>query len=111
MAARKKKPLSARLDDIAKSNWDSILRDVDKREVPVELLDNVIINFVDGTQVIVDIQEMLAEGMDPGQIELRLNARLVSLDNVIKDVDFHIVRDRIISTISMTTERLLKRVG
>lgn len=111
MAARKKKQHPALLDDIGKSNWDSIFRDVDKREVPVELLDNVIINFIDGTQVIVDVQEMLAEGMDPGQIELKLNARLVSLDNVIKDVDFHIVRDRIISTISLTTQRLLKRVG
>ena len=111
MAARKKKQLPARLDNITESNWDVILRDVDKCDVPVELLDNVIINFVDGSQVTVDIQEMLDDGMDPEQIEIRLNARLSSLGNVIKDLDFHIVRDRIISTISLTTEKLLKRVG
>ena len=46
MASRKKKHLSL-LDNIDQSNWDTILRQVDKREVPVELLDTVVINFND----------------------------------------------------------------
>lgn len=109
MASRKKKHLSL-LDNIDQSNWDTILRQVDKRDVPVELLDTVVINFIDGTEVTVDIQEMIGEGIDPSQIEHRLNLRLASLDNVIKNVDFHIVRDKIIETISPTMKKILKKV-
>jgi ribose 5-phosphate isomerase len=110
MPARKKKKRSLRLDAIVLADWDNILKEVDKKEIPVELLETVIINFVDGSQVTVNIQEMLEEGMNPEQIETRLNDRLTSLNNVISDVDFHVLKEKIIATVSPTTKRLLKKV-
>jgi len=110
MPARRKKKLQPRFDSIVKTDWDTILSEVDKKEIPVELLETVIINFVDGSQVTVNIQEMIEEGMNPEQIETRLNARLASLNNVIKDVDFHVLKEKIIEAVSPTTDELLKKV-
>ena len=111
MAARRKKKRPPQFDSIVKTDWDNILNEVDKKEIPVELLENVIINFIDGSQVTINIQEMLEQGMSPEQIEQKLNSRLASLDNVIKDVDFHVLKEKIIEAVSPTKDKLLKKVG
>lgn len=108
---RRKKPRPPQLDDIVKSDWDSILKEVDKKEVPIELLETVIVNFIDGSHVEINIVELLEEGMHPNQIEAKLNAKLESLDNIISDVDFHITKEKIISIVDFHTKKLLKKIG
>ena len=107
-APRKKK--SQRFDNIVKRDWDLILKQVDKKEIPVELLEAVVINLIDGTQININIKDLIDEGMTSIEIEHRLSSQIVGLDNYIKEVDFHIIREKVVDTISLTTKELLKRV-
>jgi len=108
---RRKKPQPPQLDNIVSADWDSILKQVDKNEIPIELLETVIVNFIDGTRVEIKIGELIDEGMHPDHIEEKLNARLESLDNIISNVDFHITKEKIITLVDYHTKRLLKKVG
>jgi hypothetical protein len=108
MARSKKSP---RLDKLESVDWDTILKQVDKKEIPVTLIDYLLINFVNGDTVKIDVAEMLEDGADPDDIEDHLNKRLESLDHVIKDIDFHIRKDTIMKTVKPTTAKLLKKLS
>ena len=108
MAKSKK---SFRLHKLESIDWDRILKEVDKKEIPVTLIDYLLINFVNGDTVKIDVSEMLQDGADPDEIEHQLNKKLESLDHIIKDIDFHIRKETIMKTIKPTTDKLLKKLS
>jgi hypothetical protein len=105
MPARKRSR-KLRLD--TKSQWARILKSVEKKEVPVEVLDRIIVNLKDGTSVEISIIELINEGWDPQRIESRLNQRLQELDQYITDVDFFINLDSVVATVKPRVDKLLK---
>jgi uncharacterized membrane protein YqiK len=103
-----RKKQSKRINIDSRERWKSILKTVTKDEVPVALIQVVTVNLIDGTQVDVDIRELLAEGFSNDEIEVMLNTRLQALDNVIKDVDFFINIDSVAKTVQPVTDDILK---
>lgn len=97
------------LTEIVKTDWDNILKQVDKKEIPIELLEKVVVNFIDNSTITIDIQSLLESGNDPTDIEDLLNERLEEMNDLIKDVDFHILRDRVVDIISPYTNNILKK--
>lgn len=106
-AARKK---SKRIKINERERWEQIVRGINKKEIPVTLLDHVIVNLLDGTQVAVNIRDLLDEGQDPDELEKMLNSRLTALDSIIKDVDFHINLDSVAKAVQPVTNDLLKNL-
>lgn len=105
---RKRKPKSKKLNVSSREKWDKILRDVEKNNVPINLLDYIVVNLIDGTQVSIDIQELLAEGMTPDEIEKALETRFETLDFLIKDVDFYVNIDQLAKVVQPITDGFLK---
>lgn len=105
--ARKK---SKRIKINERERWEQIVRGINKKEIPVTLLDHVVVNLLDGTQVAVNIRELLDEGNDPDELEQMLNSRLDALNSIIKDVDFHINLDSVAKTVQPVTNDLLKNL-
>jgi hypothetical protein len=103
-----RKKQSKRINIDSRERWKSILKTVTKDEVPVALIQTVTVNLIDGTQVDVDITELLKDGYSPDEIEVMLNTRLAALDNVIKDVDFFINVDSVAKTVQPVTDDILK---
>lgn len=103
-----RKKQSKRINIDSRERWKSILKTVTKEEVPVALIQVVTVNLIDGTQVDVDIRELMAEGFDTDEIETMLNTRLAALDNVIKDVDFFINIDSVAKAVQPVTDDILK---
>jgi hypothetical protein len=103
-----RKKQSKRINIDSRERWKSILKTVTKDEVPVALIQVVTVNLIDGTQVDVDIRELIAEGFSNDEIEVMLNTRLQALDNVIKDVDFFINIDSVAKTVQPVTDDILK---
>lgn len=99
---------SRRLNISSKSKWESILKEIKKDEVPISVLQSMVVNLKDGTSVLIDVTELLAEGNDPDWIEKQINAKLISLDHIIEGVDFHINVDSVAKTIQPITDKLLK---
>ena len=103
-----KKPRSKRINISAKDQWKQILKSVNKNEVPVNLLQSVTVNLIDGTSVEVDIQALLKEGNDPDDVRDMLNVRLDRMDSMIRDIDFLISIEAVANTVQPLTNELLK---
>jgi len=93
-----------------RAEWQQILKEVDKDEVPVSVLQYIKVNLEDGTIVDINIQELLAEGYSPEEVQSRLNERLSSLDEYIVDVDFFIDIDATAAIVQNVTNILLKNL-
>ena len=102
-----KKPKSKKLNVTTKSRWRGILKDVEKKEIPIQVLQKIIVSLKDGTEVEVNIRELLDEGQDPALVEYALSNRLESLDELINNVDFFVDIDSVAATIQPETDRLL----
>jgi hypothetical protein len=105
---RKNKRLKLTISERAK--WRQILAEVDKAEAPVSVLRGLTVNLIDGTQVDIDVQELLAEGLDPADLEAEINDKLQKLDSVIKNVDFFISVDHVAKAVQPFTDSLLKNL-
>lgn len=105
-----KKPKSKKLNLNTKSQWKNILKDVEKKEVPIHVLEKLIVALKDGTQVVVDIKKLLAEGADPDEVELHVNTRLDELDDYIDNVDFFVDIDLVEATVQPETDKLLSKL-
>lgn len=105
-----RKNKSRKINVNARQKWESILRSVTKEEVPVELLESLTVNLIDGTKVQVDIKDLIAGGRDPRDIEDHINQRLSELNDLIVDVDFFISIDRVSETVLPMTNKILKNI-
>lgn len=105
---KRKRPRLKRLNVTVREKWTKILRDVDKKEVPVTLLESITVNLIDGTKVNIDIKELLDEGMNPDSLEEMLNQKLDALDHIIKDVDFFVNIDDVANLVQPITDNFLK---
>ena len=91
-----------------RDKWKQILKEVEKAEAPVSVLRSITVNLINGTQVNIDIQELLKEGFLPEDLEAEINAKLHALDNIIKDVDFFISVEHVAKAVQPITDSILK---
>jgi hypothetical protein len=107
---RKQRPKSKRLNLNNKAQWESILRSVEKKEIPITLLESVAVNLTDGTIVNINIKELLDEGNDPDVLEKMLKTKLSQLDYIIEDIDFYISVAAVQKAVQPVTDELLKNL-
>ena len=86
--AQGRKPKPKKLTLNSKTRWRNILKEIEKQEVPVHVLESLTVYLKDGTLVTIDIKGILAEGADPDEVELHVNNKLEELDAYIDNVDF-----------------------
>ena len=107
---KKPRQKSKRLNLNAKAQWESILRSVEKKEIPIALLESVAVNLTDGTIVNINIKELLDEGNDPDILEKMLKTKLAALDYIIEDIDFYISVSAVQKAVQPATDQLLKNL-
>lgn len=83
---------------------------MDKKEVPVHVLEKMVVHLQDGEIVTIDIKQIIADGADPDEIELHINRRLKELDAYIYNVDFFVDIDQVQKTVQPITDRLLSKL-
>jgi len=107
---KKQRPKSKRLNLNNKAQWESILKSVEKKEIPITLLESVSVNLTDGTIVDINIKELLQEGNDPDVLEKMLKTKLNQLNYIIEDIDFYISVSAVQKTVQPATDELLKNL-
>jgi len=105
-----KKQKSKKINVSVRHQWESILKTVTKEEVPVDLLESLTVNLIDGSKVNVNIRDLLIEGRRPKDIEKHINERLEALDEMIVDVDFFISIESVAGTVQPLTDGVLKDI-
>ena len=111
MSAHPRKKSRSKLKKInvtPRDQWKSILKEVEKDEIPITLLQSLNVNLIDGTVVNIDIKELLSEGNDPEDIEEMLDLKLKALDHIIVDIDFFVSIDEVVRTVQPITDNILK---
>jgi hypothetical protein len=103
-------PKSKRFNLTSKEQWEQLLHEVTKEQVPVNVLLYITVNLKDGTSVDVSIEEMLESGMEPEEVEQTINEKLEALDDYIEDLDFHVSVDSVAEFVQPFTDNLLKNL-
>jgi len=107
---KSRQPKSKRLNLNSKAQWESILKSVEKKEVPIAMLNSLTVNLRDGTVVNINIRELLDEGNDPDELELMIKHKLKALDKFIDDIDFYISVTAVQKMVQPATDELLKNL-
>lgn len=112
MSEKPKKPQrnSKKITLNISKRWKDIVEDVDKKEVPINILQEIIVKLIDGTNISVDIKKLLAEGMPENEIEAMLDEKFIELDAYIKNVDFLIDIEKVVDTVQPETDKVLKNL-
>lgn len=106
---KQSKPKKLNLNS-SKSAWRDILKNVDKKEVPIHVLEKLMVHLKDGTIVTIDIRKILGEGADPDEVEHHVNQRLEELDMYIDNVDYFLDIELVQRTIQPETDRALSKL-
>lgn len=104
------KPKPKKLNINPKSTWRNILKEVEKKEVPVQVLERMIVHLLDGTNVEINIKEILSRGADPDIVEIEINKRLEELEQYIENVDFFVDIESVEKTIQPETDKILAKL-
>jgi len=107
---KKRKPKPEKINLNWRKKWEVIVNGIDKKEVPVTVLEKISVNLIDGSQVNVDIKRLITDGEHPDDIERMLNEKFFELDEYIENVDFFVDVDTVQKTIQPETDRVLKKL-
>ncbi|CAB4130331.1 hypothetical protein UFOVP116_385 [uncultured Caudovirales phage] len=110
MATRKPKTQQSKLNLSLRDKWQHIIKDVSKPDVPINMLERIIVHLVDGTKVNVDISGLLSEGGDPDIIEQHIQAKLNDLDAYIADIDLYVDFQEVAKTVQPLTDKILSKL-
>lgn len=106
----KKQPKPKRLNLNVKTAWKNILKDVEKDEVPIHVLEKLMVHLKDGTIVQIDVKKILSEGTDPDELEKHVSSRLDELDMYIDNIDFFVDIEAVEKTVQPETDKLLSKL-
>lgn len=105
----KKQPNKAKKLSLNKrKSWQDIVNDVDKTEVPINVLQQISVQLIDGTDITINVKELIEEGQDPHEIEALLDEKFNELDRYIKNVDFFVDIDKVKDAVQPETDKVLK---
>ena len=108
---QEKKPRRPRAKKITlntRAQWQQWVKEADKTDVPIGVIQYVVVNLKDGTSVPIHVAKLLAGGRDPAELEEHLSIRLKELDDYIEDVDYYISVANVVRTVQAETNRVLK---
>jgi len=106
----RQQPRAKKIKIGARESWEQILREVDKNEIPITVLQSIKVNLTDGTVVDIPIRNMINDGHLPNQIQDKLNRQLDELTNYIEDIDFFVDVDVLAKTVQPLTDSILRRI-
>lgn len=104
----RKRSKAKKLNINKRKSWQDIVNGVDKKEVPISILQKILVSLVDGTQITINVKELISDGQDPDEIELMLDEKFNELDIYIKNVDFFVDIDKVQHEVQPATDKALK---
>ena len=92
------------------SQWELILADVNKTDVPLECIKKVVIKLAGGKQKTINVHTLLKQGLDLEEVESMLTRYFGENDNQIRDVDFVIDIAAVANLVQPETDKLLGKL-
>jgi predicted P-loop ATPase len=92
------------------SQWELILADVNKTDVPLECIKKVVIKLAGGKQKTINVHTLLKQGLDLEEVETMLTRYFGENDDQIRDVDFVIDVSAVANLVQPETDKLLGKI-
>ena len=92
------------------NQWELILADVNKTDVPLECIKKVLIKLAGGKQKTINVHTLLRQGMDLEEVESMLTRYFGENDAQIRDVDFVIDVAAVANLVQPETDKLLGKL-
>jgi predicted P-loop ATPase len=92
------------------NQWELILADVNKTDVPLECIKKVLIKLAGGRQKTINVHTLLRQGMDLEEVESMLTRYFGENDAQIRDVDFVIDVAAVANLVQPETDKLLGKI-
>lgn len=88
--------------------WEHIIEEVNKTEVPLECIKKVIIRLDDRKQKTINLAALRRQGLEPEELETVLTRTLTELGDTVRDIDFVVDVTEVAKLVQPETDKLLK---
>ena len=88
--------------------WEHIIEQVNKTEVPLECIKKVVIKLGDRRQKTINLTALRRQGLDLEEVETILTRTLTELGDTVRDIDFVVDVSEVAKMIQPETDKLLK---
>jgi hypothetical protein len=92
------------------TQWEHILADVNKTDVPLECIKKVVIKLDGGKQKTINIHTLIKQGLELEEVETMLTRYFHENDHLIKDVDFVVDITAVANLVQPETDKLLGKL-
>ena len=96
-------------DDLI-TQWEHIIADVNKTDVPLECIKKVVIKLAGGRQKTINLHSLLRQGLQLEEIETMLTRYFQEHDYEIRDVDFVVDISAVANLVQPETDKLLGKL-
>ena len=90
--------------------WEHIIDEVNKTEIPLECIKKVIIKLHGGKQKTVNLSILKKQGLSMDEIEVVLTRTLTELGDKVRDMEFVIDVSIVAEIVQPETDKLLKQL-
>ena len=88
--------------------WEHIIEEVNKTEVPLECIKKVVIRLGDRRQKTINLSTLRKQGLDLEEVEIVLTRTLTELGDTVRDIDFVVDVSEVAKLVQPETDKLLK---
>jgi len=88
--------------------WEHIIEEVNKTEVPLECIKKVVIRLNDRKQKTINLSTLRRQGLDLEEVEIVLTRTLTELGDTVRDIDFVVDVTEVAKMVQPETDKLLK---
>jgi len=96
-------------DDLL-SQWDIIVAEVNKTDVPIECIKKIVFKLTNGKQRTINIHTLKKQGLNMDDLELIVARTFSELDTEIKDVEFVVDIKSVAALVQPETDKLLGKL-
>jgi hypothetical protein len=90
--------------------WERILADVNKTDVPLECIKKVVIKLAGNRQKTINVHTLLKQGLELAEVEQMLTRYFSENDHEIRDVDFVVDVVAVANLVQPETDKLLGKL-
>jgi hypothetical protein len=96
-------------DDLL-SQWEIIVAEVNKTDVPIECIKKIVFKLTNGKQRTINIHTLKKQGLNMDDLELIVARTFSELDTEIKDVEFVVDIKSVAALVQPETDKLLGKL-
>lgn len=92
------------------NQWELIINDVNKTDIPLECIKKIVIKLTGGRQKTINIQNLVKQGLSLEEIESMLTRTVTELDPIMRDMDFVVDISAVARIVQPETDKLLGKL-